>query len=208
MAGWDRTRWLVARQPDFPSRSLARATALSPPRHSPSCLPSLSLSLSPRTRSASLSLFPVLSSSLYSAARAPFLARSTRFLLHRPPRPLLAPRTTATGSVHTRVPSRSSPECRRMRRHRGPPLPLSLSPPPRSAASRARTRSAGARASENGRRVCFSPSTANSPPLNPLDSPRENLGSSARENLHGLSSIPSNRARSYFAPRNNFAEAE
>ena len=28
MAGWDRTRWLVARQPDFPSRSLIR---LSPP---------------------------------------------------------------------------------------------------------------------------------------------------------------------------------
>jgi len=31
VAGWDRTRWLVARQPDFPSRSLARAsTSLSP----------------------------------------------------------------------------------------------------------------------------------------------------------------------------------
>lgn len=55
MAGWDRTRWLVARQPDFPSRSLARASALSPPPFAPLPGPVSSLARSPDLLSRSLS---------------------------------------------------------------------------------------------------------------------------------------------------------
>lgn len=62
VAGWDRTRWLVARQPDFPSRSLARASALSPPPFAPLPGPvsllARSLDLLSRSRSFALLFAP------------------------------------------------------------------------------------------------------------------------------------------------------
>lgn len=70
MAGWDRTRWLVARQPDFPSRSLARASALSPPPFVPLPGPvsSLARSLDLLSRSLSFALLFVSSTLLYPPA--------------------------------------------------------------------------------------------------------------------------------------------
>jgi len=80
VAGWDRTRWLVARQPDFPSRSLARGSALSSP-------PSWSRFVRSLARATTIAFSPSLSSSP-SSLSAPSLANTGSYAASRahPPR--------------------------------------------------------------------------------------------------------------------------
>ena len=101
MAGWDRTRWLVARQPDFPSRSLTR---FSPPSSAllsgpgwlaRSLARSLTYSLTRSlARSLDRSLFfarwfiiPLRSASCELSSRATLLARARSLLLTFPRSP-------------------------------------------------------------------------------------------------------------------------
>lgn len=99
VAGWDRTRWLVARQPDFPSRSLARAR---PPPFPLSFLPSFALLFS---------LSPAVSRRVENPRCCP-PARALRSPVLLPP--LADPPAARTHRRHRFLP-RFSPACRRIR---------------------------------------------------------------------------------------------
>lgn len=127
VAGWDRTRWLVARQPDFPSRSLARAStrALSPFFRPPFWCPlarSRSLARSPDPRSGLLSSSPCRSTPLRGLSLSFTLPRTLLARPFSPPPPRLAPPASGhvAGTAHRflrRVSLTRSPSaCRRMRR--------------------------------------------------------------------------------------------